>query len=398
MMMQIPKEQAKRFMLSKHGLLGSRRFAGKDGIMEYVKQVGGVQYDPVDVCGKSHELALVARVSKFTRAMLFELLYEDRKLLDFYDKNMCIVQLEDWPCLAYVRRYYGHHGRSKEEIDAIIPQLLQTIHERGHATSQELEMKERVDWYWSETSLSRAALETLYYRGDLVIHHKKGTIKSYALTSDCLPSSITQAKEPFATEQERYTWQVERRIGAVGMLANGASDAWLGINGMKAAERAKAFADLLTGGRIVPVQVDGLKKELYVKAEDISLLKACAKPSAKARRVRLLPPLDCMLWDRKLIEALFGFSYKWEIYTPDVQRKYAKYVLPVLYGERFAGRIELDNDRRNKVLHLHRFWPEADFRMIAGFEKQLMAELEVLRLFHEASEVRITEGWVQESK
>lgn len=397
-MMQISKAQARRFMLSKHGLLGTRRFSGKDGIMEYVKQVGCVQYDPVDVCGKSHELAFVARVPNFTRAMLFELLYEERKLIDFYDKNMSITQVEDWPCLEYVRRYYGHHGRSKDEIDAIIPQLLQTIHERGHATSQELEMKERVDWYWSETSLSRAALETLYYRGELVVHHKKGTIKSYALASDCLPSSIIHAKEPFLTEQERYTWQVERRIGAVGMLANGASDAWLGINGMKAQERAKAFADLLANELITPVQVDGLKKELYVRTGDVPLLETCEKPTTKTQRVRFLPPLDCMLWDRKLIEALFDFAYKWEIYTPDVQRKYAKYVLPVLYGECFAGRIELDNDRRTKKLHLHRFWPEKDFCMTAAFEKQLMVELEVLRIFHEATEVCVSDGWVQEKR
>ena len=29
----------------------------------------------------------------------------------------------------------------------------------------------------------------------------------------------------------------------------------------------------------------------------------------------LIAPLDCLMWDRRLIEALFGFAYKWEIYT-----------------------------------------------------------------------------------
>ena len=38
------------------------------------------------------------------------------------------------------------------------------------------------------------------------------------------------------------------------------------------------------------------------------------------KRMEFLGPLDNALWDRRLIEALFDFQYKWEIYTPKVQR------------------------------------------------------------------------------
>ncbi|MBQ5754514.1 MAG: hypothetical protein IIV90_02485, partial [Oscillospiraceae bacterium] len=38
----------------------------------------------------------------------------------------------------------------------------------------------------------RAALETLYFRGDLVVHHKTGTVKSYALAQDCLPRELLE--------------------------------------------------------------------------------------------------------------------------------------------------------------------------------------------------------------
>lgn len=39
-----------------------------------------------------------------------------------------------------------------------------------------------------------------------------------------------------------------------------------------------------------------------------------------------------MLWDRKLIRALFGFTYSWEIYTPAAQRRYGYYVRPAAGG------------------------------------------------------------------
>ena len=57
-------------------------------------------------------------------------------------------------------------------------------------------------------------------------------------------------------------------------------------------------------------------------------------------RLEFLAPLDPMLWDRKLIEAIWNYQYSWEIYTPAVKRKYGYYVLPVVYGDRFIGRIE----------------------------------------------------------
>lgn len=361
--MTITKEQARRLMLLKNGLLGTQKLRGRDGVLDYVQQAGCVQFDPVDVCGKSHELALLARVKGFTRDMLYGLLYEDRALIDYFDKNMCIMLAEDWPHLAYMRDYFRTNTRSKQEVDAVAQQLLAIVHERGSVSSQELDMKEKVSWPWGETSLGRAALETLYFRGELVVHHKTGTVKSYALASDCLPRELLEAPDPFANERERQMWQVMRRIGAVGLLWNAASDAWLGVDGLNAQARNEVFAELERLGVIVPVGVEDIPRPLYMLAEDLPLLEKARKGEIADRTVRLLPPLDCMLWDRKLIAALFGFSYKWEIYTPEDQRRFGYYVLPVLCGERFAGRVEPVCDRRNSTLVVRRFWPEEDVRI-----------------------------------
>lgn len=68
------------------------------------------------------------------------------------------------------------------------------------------------------------------------------------------------------------------------------------------------------------------------------------------------------MWYRKLIEELFGFEYRWEIYTPVAKRKYGYYVLPVLYGERFVGRIEAVADKKTGVLTVKRIWFEEGVR------------------------------------
>ena len=95
-MKTITKQQARQFILSKQGLTGAYRFIGKEGAYEYVRQAGCIQYDPVDVCGKNAELTLQSRVKGFKKSMLNELLYDDRRLVDYADKELSIWCAEDW--------------------------------------------------------------------------------------------------------------------------------------------------------------------------------------------------------------------------------------------------------------------------------------------------------------
>ena len=72
-MQTITKEQARQFILAKQGLIGKHRFEGKNGALDYVRQAGCIQYDPVDVCGKNAELTLQSRVKGFRKKMLQDL-------------------------------------------------------------------------------------------------------------------------------------------------------------------------------------------------------------------------------------------------------------------------------------------------------------------------------------
>ncbi len=395
-MERIRRSQACRFLLKRQGLMGADRFSGSRGLLEYVRQVGCVQYDPIDVCGRSHELAFLARVKGFSREMLSDLLYRDRVLMDYFDKNMCVMLTEDWPCLEFLRENFRKHTRGSESVEPVIPQILKTVHERGSLSAQDLAMKEKTDWYWSATTLGRAALETLYFRGELVIHHKTGSVKSYALASDCLPKALLDAPDPFGSVLERQEWQVLRRISAIGLLWNAPSDAWLGVDGLSARARNEVFAALETDGRVESVEVEGISRPLYIRAEEHEALSAAREPFSMEKHVRFLPPLDCLLWDRGLIAALFDFSYKWEIYTPEAQRRYGYYVLPVLYGERFAGRIEPVCDRRESALRVRRFWPESGLRVTDRFLWELEDTLNRLRRFHGLERLIWEPSWLMD--
>ena len=89
--------QARRFLLLKNGLIGGYRFKGKQGALDYVRQAGCVQYDPVDLCGRSADLTLLSRVKGYRKQDLQSLLYEDRALIDYFDKQLSILPAQDWP-------------------------------------------------------------------------------------------------------------------------------------------------------------------------------------------------------------------------------------------------------------------------------------------------------------
>ena len=85
------------------------------------------------------------------------------------------------------------------------------------------------------------------------------------------------------------------------------------------------------------------------------------RPNGVEPGVAFLAPLDPLAWDRELLLRLWDFDYKWEVYVPAPKRRWGYYVLPMLYGDRFAGRIELRHDRQAPTLRVLGMWWEPGF-------------------------------------
>lgn len=68
------------------------------------------------------------------------------------------------------------------------------------------------------------------------------------------------------------------------------------------------------------------------------------------------------MWDRPFLRRVFEFDHLIEVYKPEPERLYGYYVLPLLVGDRFLGRAELEASRKDGVLVVRRFTPEAGIR------------------------------------
>lgn len=383
----LTKKQARQFLLLKHGLIDGYKFSGEEGVSDYIRQVGCIQFDPIDVCGKNAELVLQSRVEEFSKEMLYKLLYIDRKLIDYFDKNMSIFRIDDWKYFSRHRAHYAKATRSREEVNKVADEIIKIVKEKDCVSSKDIDLRNKVDWSWSRTTLARAALETLYFRGVLILHHKKGTIKYYSYADEYIAPEILKEPDPNKTREQHLDWWIARRIGAVGMLWDKPSDALLGIDGLKAMERSNTFKRLFNNNKIMKVEIESIKEPFYCLIQDKHLLDMVLENRKFLKRTEFIAPLDNLLWDRRLISKIFDFDYKWEIYTPIHQRKFGYYVLPVLHGERFIGRIEVINHKKEKALIVKNLWFEEDIKDCSLYNEDIRGCLERFKAFNDCKSI-----------
>lgn len=357
--MKLTLDQARTYLALLH--FADRRIAADADplaqLCAHVRRLGCVQYDPLDVVGRNADLVLQSRVPGYKPEMLYKALYEDRTLFEGLDKNFAIYPAEDFPAFARTRVNLDQWHRASDEVRALFPLVLAEIERRGPLCSDDLPAGEKVGWAWGPTRPARAALESLWLAGRLGMHHRKGTRHYFDLIERCLPAEILARPDPNPTDADYFRWQLKRRIRSVGLLSGGASDALLGA-GMKAADRTQALDSLLERGEILPVEIAEAKLAGYIAAADEEVLER-ARREAAPPDMRVIAPLDNLMWDRRLIEVLFGFRYRWEVYVPKAQRRYGYYVLPVFCGNRFVARFEPEKFRGG-ALRIRTWWWERD--------------------------------------
>jgi len=375
-MIKITKEQARNFLLRHQRLDGT--LSGCDGILEYIKTAGCVQYDPLNVAGRNADLVMAARVVDYREDMLADVLYSQRMLIDGWDKQMSIYNRDDWPYFSRVREQKGIEVQSylkyRDSEEALLhtDAVLEFLAKNGPAQSKGIKLGKAGTGTWGHKSIAGAVMDYLFNVGKIGVATKLGVNKVYDLIENLLPAEILNAPDPFATDQDFYKWYVLRRLGGVGMLRAKNGGGWLGYFVQDGALRRDALDELVVDGAATEVEVEGLRAKFYLRAEDLPKLRQ--ENTIIDKTVRFIAPLDNLIWDRQMISSLFDFDYGWEVYTPVAKRKYGYYVLPVLFDGRFVARFEPLQSKTHMVIK--NWWWEKGVAVTPGLVDAAMVALE----------------------
>jgi uncharacterized protein YcaQ len=233
------------------------------------------------------------------------------------------------------------HPPNTARLSVLEKKVLARVGELGvvhpEALRAELGTRSAVNGWGGQSTRVTLALESLHRRGLVRVARRRNGIRMYAL---CPPlAEVPSPRQIFAlvaTTVVRVLMPAPER--SVRSILARLSRRIRGIE-----SPAKELAALIAGGVLERQVVAGVAY-LSLGEAAATVGAALATPTrpapaagAGARSVRFLAPFDPLVWDRRRFEQLWGWSYRFEAYTPAEKRVRGYYALPLCYGDDVIG-------------------------------------------------------------
>ncbi|MDY0881410.1 DNA glycosylase AlkZ-like family protein [Dongia soli] len=323
------------FLLDRLGLRGPLWAA--DMAARSAQDLGMIQIDSIRVTGlRNHEIAWAARTDAPV-ADFYRLLYDARGMLETH--YPIFATRRDW--LPWFLKDFGKTISADRlaEMRPLMRRLTRHIAEHGPVSPADFQ-SERVTGGFNTIKATTKALEYLFYLDKVQIAGRTTHFhRLFDLTERIAPELLRPVPEwrrksglffvqsalsvlKLATPQQL----AERTAHHIG--------SWRG-GGLPMARLLVAKAR--ERGLIVPIPFDGKEMHLALQS-DIDAF--ASRATLEDDVVRLLPPLDNLLFSRRRLTELFGFTYKFEAYTPQHQRRFY-FALPILYRDAIVGQIDI---------------------------------------------------------
>jgi hypothetical protein len=364
---------------------------GADWVRAAVRRLGFVQVDPIAVVARAHDQILFARNPSYRPVHLKKALEEHRTLFENWTHDAAILPVEHFP---YWRHYMGRFKRWEVHAgyrryfaaatDKVIALVQRHVKKHGVTRPREIESK-KVDWGdvgFPAPTVAKISIEYLWRVGGMAVAGRVGQEKVYDLASRVIPVEWYRAR---VGKQDYVDWACRESLRRLGAATPAQIAHFFDAVSTK---EAQAWCESNTGKELTSVVVEladrSLSRPVFAPADWVARLNGVPRAPGK---LRFLSPFDPLIHDRKRTNKIFGFDYAVEIFVPPAKRKYGYYVLPILEGERFVGRIDLKRDRKKSRLDVLGIWWERGVKTTAQRRARLTRQLERQARFAGVDEV-----------
>src|SRR5215218_6512659 len=132
--MNVAADAARRFLVTRQMLAPARSVeGGSDGVLEVFRRLGSLQFDPLGVAGRNHDLVLHARVADYDGTWTESLLYERRALFEAYNKGLSLLPTVElpWFRISWQRSRERHERETFQQYGTMVEHVLERIRTEG---------------------------------------------------------------------------------------------------------------------------------------------------------------------------------------------------------------------------------------------------------------------------
>lgn len=291
-----------------------------------IVKLGFVQADPIRAPARAQDLTLRHRVVDYLAGDL--------------ERRYSRLPIEEDFFVNYGFMPRAHHGlmhprtpktpwsrtRSKQAHA-----VLDFIREHGAVHPRDVDRHfaygKVTNWFGGSTNATTHLLDDMHYRGLLRIARRDGGTRIYAIREPAAPppdDATAQARLDALLDVlvNKYAPLPLASLGQLASLLMGGAPQWSAMRSAALARAKERCARTRLGG--------------------IDWFWPATESPAAARwrpddQIRLLTPFDPIVWDRRRFTLFWGWSYRFEAYTPAPKRKLGYYALPLLWRDRVIG-------------------------------------------------------------
>lgn len=339
-MVSLSAREARRLVLASQGIHREGDFArGPKALHNVIEHLGYIQIDTISVVERAHHHTAWNRIKNYRKEWLEQALAQ-QQVFEYWAHAAAYLPIRDYRFSLPRKQAFLDGDKHWYPTDSKqMRYVMDRIRVEGALQAKDfVQQRNRSDHAWGGQKPAKMALEQLFMQGDLMVAKRDAFQKVFDLSERVLPDTVNQT---VPSTQEYLDHLIVRFLNANG-IGTASEIAYL-RKGLKAVIKRRC-EELVEDTKLVLLSV---KEKSYFA---LPSYEAVLKKKLSLRKVKILSPFDNLLIQRQRMRDLFSFDYQIECYLPAKKRRYGYFVLPILAGQQFIGRLDAKIDRKSKVM------------------------------------------------